>query len=304
MDDIKVLEEIGLKKVSKATHIEVKNLQSIIDSDFEKLNRATAIGFIKIISREYNLQLDDWVDKANQYWNELEEVEGKPKIFIVQKPKIFPKFLLTLISIVMLAVILYGAYIFLNQRLGFFETPLLNSDTNFTYEQTPVVDEAKKSLNTEKKVVDEVNASEQNTTQASDVNADINASDSNETATVKNEVLQSDGIDANKTIQPQNSVEIKSSDTNSLISPNTKLWIGIVYLDNFKRKSFLGDGNFTIDASKDQLITTGHGDFNLYFKGKVTKFNSQQPMKFLIKDGNLSQISVEKFKELNRGSLW
>jgi len=39
MDSIKVLEEIGLYKVSQDTHIEQKYLRYMIDGDFDKLNR-------------------------------------------------------------------------------------------------------------------------------------------------------------------------------------------------------------------------------------------------------------------------
>ncbi len=303
MDDIKVLEEIGLKEVSKATHIEVKNLKSMIDSDFKKLNRATAIGFIKIISREYKLDLSNWVEEANSYWDNIEDSEGKPKIFIVQKPKIFPKFILTFVSLLVLILILYGAYIFLNQRLDFFETPLLKNDTNFTYEQTPVVNEAKETLKINEASLNaavSTNSSEQSDVQ----NSDINISKLAETIVTKNKNEENSTVATNKVgkVTPINKAE--NNATNSFISPNAKLWIGVIYLDNFQRKSYLGEGNFTLEASRDQLITTGHGDFNLYFKGKLTKFNSERPLKFLIKDGNVSEISVDKFKELNKGSLW
>ncbi|MCF6172654.1 MAG: hypothetical protein L3J44_02575 [Campylobacteraceae bacterium] len=298
MDDIKVLEEIGLKEVSKATHIEVKNLQSMIDCDFERLNRATAIGFIKIISREYKLDLSDWVDRANQYWSEIEDSEGKSKIFIVQKPKVFPRYILTFISILILGAILYGAYIFLNQRLNIFETPLLKNDANYTYEQTPVVNEAKETLQIDETPSD-VNAS----TEIVAENSDNNKTDFSDSVAKAKKEQNITKINEEIT-QPVKETESNTTALSSLISPNSKLWIGVIYLDNFKRKSYLGDGNFTLEASREQLITTGHGDFNLYFKGKLTKFNSQKPMKFLIKDGNMTEISIDKFKELNRGSLW
>ena len=60
MDDFSVLEEIGLKEVSNKTHIEVKYLEYIINSKFDKLNRSTTVGFVKILSREYKLDLTDW----------------------------------------------------------------------------------------------------------------------------------------------------------------------------------------------------------------------------------------------------
>jgi cytoskeletal protein RodZ len=306
MDDIRVLEEIGLKEVSQKTHIEVKYLKSLISSDFKSLSKVTALGFIKIISREYKLDLSDWIDEANAYWDSIEESEEKPKIFIIEKPKIFPKFVISFIFLIILMAILYGAYIFLNHKLNFFDKPVVKNDTNYTYDQTPVVNKAKKNLNISEASLnasiaqEDINVSEQNIIKITDKNiSDINQSLSvSKQGESKVEHNASQLVDLNQTFLSEN------NNTDSFISPNAKLWIGIIYLDNFKRKSYLGDGNFTLDSSRDQLITTGHGDLNLYFKGVLKKFKSRKPMKFLIKDGNISEISINKFKELNKGSLW
>lgn len=300
MDDIKTLEEIGLKEVSQKTHIEVSYLKNIIDADFANLSKVTTLGFIKIISREYKIDFSQWIDEANIYWDSVEEPEETTKIFIVQKPKFFPKFLKTLLFLILLVAILFGAYVFLNKKIDIFDSPMLENDTNYTYEQTPVVNQAKESLNI-------TEASLNNSVEAVDINqsganitkiSDKNQSDVNTTISKNPEVVVAESVDLNTTS--------KTADINSsnFISPNTKLWIGIIYLDNFKRKSFLGEGNFTLDSSRDQLITTGHGNLNLYFNGKIKKFKTQRTIKFLIKDGNISEISIDKFKELNRGSLW
>ncbi len=300
MDNIKVLEEIGLNKVSQKTHIEVKYLKNLVNSDFANLNKVTTIGFVKIISREYKIDFSQWLDEANLYWDSIEESNEKPKIFIAQKPKVFPKIFKTLFSIILLVAILFGAYIFLSHKIDLFDKPMLANDTNYSYEQTPVVNQAKESLNIAEATLDnnaeviDTNLSEQNTTEI----IDENLSDTNKTVDEKVEVSVAKPLGSNTTSK------IADINSSNFISPNTRLWVGVIYLDNYKRKSFLGDGNFTIDASRDQLITTGHGDLSIYFNGNIKKYNTQKTMKFLIKDGNISEISIDKFKELNRGSLW
>ncbi len=301
MDDIKVLEEIGLKEVSQKTHIEVKYLENLVNSDFANLSKVTTLGFIKIISREYKIDFSQWLDEANLYWDSIEESNEKPKIFIAQKPKIFPKILKTLFFIILLVAILFGAYIFLSHKIDLFDKPMLANDKNYSYEQTPAVNQAKESLNITESTLDnntaeviDTNLSEQNITKI----IDENLSDTNKTLDKKAEKSVLKPLDLNTTSK---TVDINSS---NFISPKTKLWVGVIYLDDYKRKSFLGDGNFTLDTSRDQLITTGHGDLSIYFNGKIKKYDLQKPMKFLVKDGNISEISLDKFKELNRGSLW
>ncbi|MDX1808467.1 MAG: hypothetical protein R3331_02895 [Sulfurospirillaceae bacterium] len=303
MASIRILEDIGLKEVSRKTHIEVKFLEYIINSEFDKLNKTNSIGFAKIISREYDLDFTDWLEEARQYWDEQIPEQEHNKIFIVQKPKKYTKVIFTLLSLIVLVAILYGAYMFLNKKLNFFEDTVLKKDINYTYEETPVVSEAKKSLSGNVKV-DEVNTTafteDNNSTTVNTLPVTVDKNTSDES----NKSFSNIQIKQDK-VQENNSTSVALNiNKDDFISPATKLWIGIIDLKTFKRSSYLGDGNYTIDPSKDQLITTGHGDFTLYFNGEVTKYNKIQPMKFMIKDGNISQISTKKFMELNRGSLW
>ena len=48
--DIRVLEKIGLHEVCKKTHIEVKQLEYMINADYGKLNKINTLGFVKILS--------------------------------------------------------------------------------------------------------------------------------------------------------------------------------------------------------------------------------------------------------------
>jgi len=311
MDDIKKLEEIGLKEISEKTHIGLKSLEYIVNSEFEKLNRITAIGFIKIISREYNLDFSDWLEEAEEFWKSNRDYNSSPKIFIAEESKGYSKFILYTLFLIILLAILYGAYVFLNKKLNFFENPLIKKDTNYTYEDTPVVNKAKEAL-----AKNNISIEEENET----LNTIV--AQNNQTA-IKNEIENNNSNETNDiALSKENSVEVpKEADktltidknitktpalkeSTAFILPDSKLWVGIIYLDNNKRKSFLGKEKLELNTSRDQLITTGHGYFNMEFNGVVKKFSSKNPVKLLIRDGNFSIISNDKFKELNRGSLW
>ena len=305
MDEIKVLEEIGLKEVSDKTHIEIKHLKYIINMEFDKLNRVNALGFIKIIQREYDVDFDEWLQEAERYWAENKVPEDNVKIFIAQKPSLLPKIVTPVLTVVILGAILYGAYIFLDKKLDFFQKSKAN-DINYTYEETPVVKEAKQNIdenNYTEVVVDDNNSKE---TDVTDQNSDIKQSDMAEDKNSSNV----DTVEDKKTEDANETKEVSQkspslSENKAVILPNVKLWVGVIYLDDGSRDSYLGDGNFTIDLSRDQLITTGHGNFNIKFgKDRVEKFSKQTPMKFIVKDGNLSEISIEEFKKLNKGNLW
>ena len=303
MDDVKKLEEIGLKEISEKTHIGMRNLEYIANSDFEKLNRSNTVGFIKIISREYNLNFTDWLEEAEQYWKNNRDYTLTPKIFVAEEPKWHSKSILYIVFLIILIAILYGAYVFLNKKLDFFENPLVKKDTNYTYEDTPVVNKAKEAL-----VENNISIGEENRT------SDTIIAEENQSV-VKSETENNNTNEANNVVLPKEKSKILTKDKNitkapipkessAFISPNRKLWVGIIYLDNNKRKSFLGKEKLELNASRDQLITTGHGNFSMEFNGVMKKFNSQNPIKLLVKDGNISVISNKKYKELNKGSLW
>ena len=81
-NDIKVLEKIGLQEVCKKTHIEVKQLEFMINRQYDKLNKINTIGFVKILSREYKLDLTDWLEGFYDYWaDHSEEDAGKTRKF-------------------------------------------------------------------------------------------------------------------------------------------------------------------------------------------------------------------------------
>ncbi len=299
MDEIKVLEEIGLKEVSDRTHIEIKHLKYMINMEFDKLNRVNTLGFVKIIKREFDVDFTEWLQEAERYWEANKTEDEDSNIFIVQEPKKFPKILTFIITISVLVAILYGAYMFLDKKLDFFEKEK-SSDINYTYEETPVVKEAKENIDKESL------KEEQNESNLSEISQEENS-----TTTVSNEVnetndTQKESVKSVGLLEDNNATKKASTNKNlAVISPRAKLWIGVIYLDDGSRDSYLGENNFTVDLSRDQLITTGHGNFDLKFsKGLIKKFSKKTPMKFLVKDGNISEISVHEFKKLNKGNLW
>ncbi len=301
MDEFKKLEDLGLKEISNRTHIEVKTLEWMINSQFEKLNRSSTVGFVKILSREYGLDLEEWLNEAERFWSENRADDNSQKIFIVQKSKNGVKTVVVLIALLALIGILYGAYIFLDKKVDIFDNSVAKNDTNFSYEETPVVNEAKEVL--EKNITDK----DLNDTKVLETNLTTNSSlivvDEQNSSEVNNS-KQVNSLELNSSKELKIKSDTIANVDEDYISPKSKLWVGIIYLDNFKRGSFIGIKNFELNASRDQLITTGHGNFVLQFNGETKRFKSQKSIKLLVKDGNISVISNEKFKELNRGSLW
>ncbi len=308
--DIRVLEKIGLQEVCKRTHIEVAQLEYMINNQYEKLNKINTLGFVKILSREYKLDLSDWLEGFYDYWAEhkSEEDEQKEKIFVRAKSDRNSKKAAILFLFIAAIAGIFG--IFSIFKIDFDLLSMLDQvkgETNQTsaFQNAPVVQEAASSLGVkvEERSV-ETNSSnatvravvvriDENLTRASEENASKDRNDSNVSSPLPLSVVDTNvSLVANL---PQN---------RAIIVPTKRIWIGKVSLDDMSRKETTGDQNITIDLTKRQLIKTGNGFFKLSYDGSVEDFIDQGSTRFLVENGKIQKISEEKFIELNRGKNW
>lgn len=297
--DIKVLEKIGLQEVCKRTHIEVKQLEYMINNQFDKLSKINTLGFVKILSREYKLDLTDWLEGFYDYWadHNAEEENKKNKIFIrANSERSYKKLawfflLIMLVAGVFAAVSVFKIDIDLASLIdkSKFETQVAG------YQSAPVVQEAAKSLGVkvEERVV-ESNSS--NTT----VETVIVSADDNSTFKAENNNTQI----SLSLVEEKNTTIAVLPKNKAMIIPTRKIWVGTIALDTFNRQVVSDDKNVTIDLTKKQLIKTGNGYFILSYDGSLEDFTEQGSTRFLVENGTIKKISEETFIALNKGKNW
>lgn len=300
--DIKILEKIGLQEVCKKTHIEVKQLQYILNNEYDKLNKVNTLGFVKILTRDYKLDFSEWLEGFYDYWAEhkSEEELDKENIFVREHSDRTPKKLAFIFLIIVFIALLFGLFsvfktdISYNSLVDMLKTKTLSVSTGF--QSTPVVNETASSLGVkvEERIV------ETNSTNTS-VEAVLVSIDTNET------IVSFDTNDTNKSILEElvNKPLIKNTlPHKAIIVPKRKLWLGIITLENGQRKEHTYDNNVSIDLTKRQLIKTGNGYFSLSYDGSMEDFTEQGSTRFLVEEGKLKKISEEVFMQLNKGKSW
>jgi len=306
-NDIKVLEKIGLQEVCKQTHIEVKQLEYILNNQYEKLNRINTLGFIKILSREYKLDLTNWLEGYYDYWadHKVEEDSHKEKIFIRARSDRSSKKAAWLFLIIILIAGIFGIGSIFKINidiLGFLDKTKLESNAT-AYQSAPIIQEAATSLGVkvEERVVNK-------TSNKATVEAVVVPIDENLTRTREiNDTNESNAsIPSTLTTLPDANISLVKNvpQNKAMIMPTKRIWIGIISLDNFSRKDSASDQNMTIDLTKRQLIKTGNGFFKLSYDGSIEDFTEQGSTRFLVENGTIQKISEEKFIELNRGKNW
>ena len=296
-NDIAILEKIGLSEVSRKTHIDVKQLEYIVHGEYDKLAKVKTTGFIKILSREYNIDFAQWLEGFNHYWSEHAKgvPEQQEKIFIKATPPQQPR---KIFLVLVLALLVLGlgsvAYTFQN-HLDFNElfnrvfsgniekNSVANNAT--TLSPSSVVQETATSLGVkvEERIV------EGNGTNATTKKAIIVPIETNET---------------NKTHSLNDTALVKNTPNSAILSPKRKIWVGIINLEDGTRKESIMDKNITIDLTKRQIIKTGNGYFELLYDGSKEDFTEQGSTRFLVEKGVVSKISEETFIKLNQGKNW
>ena len=241
--------------ISQRTFISIDEIRAILDKRFDFFVKTKAIGFIKILEREYELDLSPWLEEYNEYLNE-NEIKNE-EIFVVakkQKLSILDNKRVLYITVgVIIVGVLIGLYFFtsLNNK----EEKIVNAFSQDTVQEV-------------------VKTIEEN-----------NTLDESKSENIEEAVLEID--DENSSFQE----EIVPKDV-FYIEPKTKLWIGIEYLDSGKKSNKIISQKLELNASKNQKITLGHGYFKLVFNDKIVEPKSANIYKITFIDKELDVVKV------------
>jgi len=330
MDDMTFFDKMDMKEVAKKTLINLKDLEYLKNEEFDKLSKTKGLGFIKILEREYKVDLSDKKEKFLKYLKE----EGKDttKEFFIAPPKPPVKTFSKLIALMLISLIGVGILYILYLNLGYDtsssqtasgENQVIKEAQNISgieVNETNITEEsAVESIQSDSSPAESNTSSnttvlqEGNATTVNDTNIKLSKDSKKENnvsvQTNEEKTVKKDSLQPQQQISSRDNADINESSAANLkytltIVPKSRIWVGVVDLKNHKKKSYLKDTNITIDKNDSYMVATGHGEFKLYFKGEVLEFNSKNPIRFLVKDGNLTQINKKEFIKLNRGKYW
>lgn len=278
-DVISELKKIGIKNVSIKTLITEKNVKAIIDKDFKSLQRTKANGFIRIIEREFKVDLSEWQKEYEEYLKVHEIKDEEPFVMSESESENSSNKLINLFTYFIIFISVIGLFYILSDINSFKQEEEVKQVKD-------LVEEAKVNLETTKELNN------------STLNALNESSDSNES--------EIEVIEANVTSKEiQNLKEIEEevkSVKEFFIQPKVKLWIGIITLPEFKKRSLVTSEKIELDPSKEQLISLGHNRVEIFLNDK--KINLGNKERFVYRDGNLTPLTFAEFRALNRGRNW
>ncbi len=281
------------EEIYKKTYIAPKMIQALLDENFKKIgNRSKALGFVTILERELGLDLSELREKIDEYYSASAHYSEAFAIKEKNEPtKKNPMLVLFLLVVLVLGI---GYYFYDKNGIAgpkASETFLQKSSKSATSVSLTAANTSSSSQSSEPVIVVSSEQNESNSSSSSILSIQTNQ-ESNPSSSQKSE--------ENRTA----SFEPKAPLHMITIVPRKKLWVGIVYLDNYKRRSFVTSKPIELNTSRDQLIVTGHGVLDIDIDGQVQKYNDRRKLRFLYRAGELEKIDAKIFKQYNRGKNW
>ena len=311
----KKIEDLNLKEVAARTKIELEFLEALVKKDFATLNRFNVRGFVKILSREYELDFTDFNEEFETYLNEnnLNDTTTKPKMITPkldaysQKSTSFVSFIIIVIIITLIG---FGIYYF-DYIKSFFQKDQNNSSAAVV----DIIGKAQsnlKALENNVVVIDnqaEENETEANLTQIQNTELNNTKEEIKQISTTPNSTnAHEENLSTNDSLATTNQevAEVsKALNKEAHFKASGKIWIGLIDLSNYRKTGLVKENDFNLSLEVNRLVLTGAAALSVFDEnGKEQKFPAGNSKRFLIKDGKITSISAAEFMKLNKGKEW
>ncbi|MBX1416884.1 hypothetical protein CV423_00485 [Campylobacter jejuni subsp. jejuni] len=308
----KKIQELNLKEVAAKTQIELDFLEALVEKNFAVLSRFNVKGFVKILSREYELDFSDFNEEYEAYLNENNPTPQTKSKMITPKLDAYNQkssnawpFLIVLIVLVII-----GSGIYYFDTLKTFFKDEQNNTSATVIDIIGQAQENLKSLSGNNVVViDNNKAQETNQTESVLPSQNTSLQENDKNISIENNISENNTtlLDEEKNTQIQEDTNTLKTDSlkEAHFKTSTKIWIGLIDLKSLKKTSFVKEKDFNISLDKDQLILTGAAALTMFDQeNKEQKFPVGISKRFLIKDGKITSISAAEFVKLNKGKEW
>lgn len=308
----KKIQELNLKEVAAKTQIELDFLEALVEKNFAVLSRFNVKGFVKILSREYELDFSDFNEEYEAYLNENNPTPQTKSKMITPKLDAYSQkssnawpFL-----IVLIVLVITGSGIYYFDTLKTFFKDEQNNTSTTVIDIIGQAQENLKSLGGNNVVViDNNKAQETNQTESVLPSQNISLQENDKNISIENNISENNTtlLDEEKNTQIQEDINTPKTDSlkEAHFKTSTKIWIGLIDLKSLKKTSFVKEKDFNISLDKDQLILTGAAALTMFDQeNKEQKFPAGISKRFLIKDGKITSISAAEFVKLNKGKEW
>lgn len=292
-NEIAKLLDFDIKEVERQTKIPLEYLEAIYAKNYDFLKDTNLKAYLRILSREFNIDLDGYLEDFENYCAENSSDDSKIQVnprltgYVAKESK--SSFAWLVLVLILLGVGVWG-FKFIKD-LDFNWSDLKpdfgsKSEVNVSEENIAIIKPNADVI--ENIVVDEV--LDQNTSKEEILVVDENATTEQNLA--------------EKQIQKEE-VQVKEATANVIkIIPVTKVWIGIKNLKDMSKRSLSTSEPYELNATGNRLILTGNGMLDLVNGDNNKSYRTRDALRFHIHNGIIEEIDYAKYVELNKGKTW
>ena len=294
-NEIAKLLDFDIKEVERQTKIPLEYLEAIYAKNYDFLKDTNLKAYLRILSREFNIDLDGYLEDFENYCAENSSDDSKIQVnprltgYVAKESK--SSFAWLVLVLILLGVGVWG-FKFIKD-LDFNWSDLKpdfgsKSEVNVSEENIAIIKPNTDVI--ESIVVDEM--LDQNTSKEEILVVDENATTEQNLA--------------EKQIKEQKEeVQVKEATANVIkIIPVTKVWIGIKNLKDMSKRSLSTSEAYELNATGNRLILTGNGMLDLVNGDNNKSYRTRDALRFHIHDGIIEEIDYAKYVELNKGKTW
>ncbi|MCI6695121.1 MAG: helix-turn-helix domain-containing protein [Campylobacter sp.] len=292
-NEIAKLLDFDIKEVERQTKIPLEYLEAIYAKNYDFLKDTNLKAYLRILSREFNIDLDGYLEDFENYCAENSSDDSKIQVnprltgYVAKESK--SSFAWLVLVLILLGVGVWG-FKFIKD-LDFNWSDLKpdfgsKSEVNVSEENIAIIKPNADVI--ENIVVDEV--LDQNTSKEEILVVDENATTEQNLA--------------EKQIQKEE-VQVKEATANVIkIIPVTKVWIGIKNLNDMSKRSLSTSEAYELNTTGNRLILTGNGMLDLVNGDNNKSYRTRNALRFHIHDGIIEEIDYAKYVKLNKGKTW
>ena len=325
-----LIERDGIESVSQLTNISVENLKFLSEEKFSKLNRVRALGFINILDRDYDLELDDLTSKIKEYFKDSELEMGNEVVVLSSDSRDnngfgFFYWLLILGLLYALWYVYNDGAIFDkssgedgNKTVSLNDAEVLKSDVSDEDAKRVIVNGGVKSEIKKDKSVKETTANQSLATKkVPNAEVDLNNTQVMPTAKIVKLEEVEIKIDTPKVVTPPVVEEVNETTDdeeenkvkliyNLTINPTRgMLWYGFINIDTKERREFMNKVStpFELDGGR-WILVTGHGFVDIVSDLKTLEIADRNKHYFYIDSTDIREITKREFREMNGRRGW
>ena len=294
-NEIAKLLDFDIKEVERQTKIPLEYLEAIYAKNYDFLKDTNLKAYLRILSREFNIDLDGYLEDFENYCAENSSDDSKIQVnprltgYVAKESK--SSFAWLVLVLILLGVGVWG-FKFIKD-LDFNWSDLKpdfgsKSEVNVSEENIAIIKPNADVI--ENIVVDEV--LDQNTSKEEILVVDENAT--TEQNLVEEQIKEL-----------KEEVQVTEATANVIkIIPVTKVWIGIKNLNDMSKRSLSTSEAYELNATGNRLILTGNGMLDLVNGDNNKSYRTRDALRFHIHDGIIEEIDYGKYVKLNKGKTW